>query len=221
MENENVEFNEVKCKNLILGDEETGFINLKVSKIDDSPVIEINPSDSNEENSITIGFKDGRPILRLTSNEADNKKSVISLYFDDKSRAIVEIFIGNNEEDYDSALVMGIGTEGTPMLGMNSKHYENNSIVGLNINEEGAAQLLLSNRSIKGGFISMMVDNDDSFIVIKNYEELTDETESQKKSKGIYLVNNSDVTLIDVNGQVIGGRNTQKKNSSSEGKSNE
>lgn len=220
MENGNVEYNEVKCKNLILGDEETGFINLKVSKIDDSPAIEINPNDGNEDSSIRIGFKDGRPILSLTSHDADKKKNTICFTFNDQGMPTFELITNVIDEDnFDSGFAVGF-SEGQPLLGLISKQDEHTSIASLYIDED-VTHFVLSNRSKNGGFISMKVDSDDSSIVIRDYEELTDETESQKKNKGIYLINNSEVTLIDVNGQVIGGRNIQKEKSPSEGESNE
>lgn len=73
MRNENVEYNEVRCKNLIIGDEETGYINLKVNQIDDSPCLEIQSNDGNEDSSITIGYKDGTPIISLITKRTNQE----------------------------------------------------------------------------------------------------------------------------------------------------
>lgn len=222
MENENVEFNEVRCKNLVLGDEETGFINLKVTKIDESPAIEINPNDGNEDSSITIGFEKGRPRLTLTSHDINKNRNTICLSFTDDGMPSIEI-IGNHSNDleFDSAIAMSL-LDGLPLLGLLTKPTKDDeikSIAVISITEKDQANLLISNNSIKGGFIALRVENDGGAIIINN-KESTDENKSQEIGKGILLVNNSEMTAIDIKGQTIGGRNTQEK-SSSEGESSE
>lgn len=219
MGNENVEFNEVRCKTLILGDEETGFINLKVSNIDNFPAIEINPNDGNEESSIRLGFQNGRPILLLTNNESEKIEAYIKLSFDEEGMPAIEIPIENNEEKHESVLLLGFNTKGCPVLGLASKRNQIQSMAALHIDDEDAVHLVLSNEGIKEELIILSVDNDGSAIIIKTKEESTDE--KQKRDKGILLVNNSKMTLMNVKGQIIGGRNIQEKKNSPKGESND
>ncbi len=212
MRNENVEYNEVRCKNLIIGDEETGYINLKVNQIDDSPCLEIQSNDGNEDSSITIGYKDGTPIISLITNRTDEKKHIIKLSFDENYMPIMELGIQDDEEKYDNVIGIGLTDKGTPSLALSSDLDQDTSVVaGLSINEKGQAYLVLNNESVKGGSITVGVDDDGGVITIRTNQEPTDETESQKSREGILLVNNSEVTLMDIKGQKIGSRNLKKR----------
>ena len=222
MENEDVEFNEVRCKTLILGDEETGFINLKVSKIDDSPAIEINPNEGDEDSSIIIGFKDGRPILNLITNKTNEKRHIITLHFDEGGMPIMEMGTQYAENKYENLIGLGLSHEGTPVLILSSEVDQDTFVAaGLIITEDGQASLVLRHENVKGGNIVIRVDDDGGGIIMETNEDSTDQTDSTKLSKGILLVNNSKVTLMDIKGQTIGSKNKQEEKSSSEGESNE
>lgn len=222
MGNENVEFNEVRCKNLILGDEQTGYINLTVNKIDESPFLEIKPNDGNEDSSITIGYKDGKPILTLTTNKTNEKKHIIKLYFGDGDMPIMEMGAQEDETNYDNLIALGLTDDGTPLLAMATEFEEDTSVVaGLFINEKGHANLVLKNESVKGGWIVIRADDDGGGILMRTNEDPSVENESQKTNRGILLINSSKVTLMDIKGQTIGGKNIQEENTSSGGESNE
>ena len=222
MKNENVEFNEIRCKKLILGDEEAGFINLKVSNIDNSPVIEMTPVDGNEESSITIGFKNGTPILNLITNKTIEKQHIIKLHFDEDGLPIMEMGIQDHEENYDNIVALGLVNEGTPLLLLGSDSDQDPYVVaGLLINENGHANLILKNNSVKGGDITLRVDDDGGGIVMRTSEDTTNRDESKTSNKGITLINTTKMTFMDIKGQTIGGINIQEEKSSSKGESNE
>lgn len=222
MGNESVEFNEIRCKTLTLGDEETGFINLKVNKIDDSPCLEIESDEANEDSSITIGYQDGKPIISLLTNKNNEKKHIIKLQFDESSMPTIETAIQDDEENYDQLSALGLTPEGTPGLIMITKPNQDTCVLtGILISKNGEACLLLSNENVKGGRIAIRVDDDGGGISIRTNQDSTDKTDSQKRSEGIILVDNSEVTFMDIKGYVIGGKKNLKENTSTEGKSNE
>ena len=222
MGNENVEFNEVRCKNLILGDEDTGLINLKVNKIDDSPFLEIEANDGNEDSSITIGFKDGKPILTLSTNKTNEDEHIITLYFDEEGMPITEMRVKDKEKKYGNQIALGLDSDGTPILALASEPEQDKSVLAcLFITESAEAVLFLKNDKIKGGSIAIKADDDGGFISIGRNEDSTDETDSQKKSQGILLVNNSEITLMDIKGHTIGGKNIKEENKLSKGDNNE
>lgn len=221
MENENAEYSEVRCKTLILGDEETGFINLKVSKIDDSPCLEIESNEGNEDSSITIGFNEGKPIIQLTSHDADKKENTISLSFNDDGLPIFELATNcTNEDGFDSGFSIGF-SDGRPMLGLISNHDEQTSIASLFIDDQEISHLVLANERIKGGLVAMRAGNDGASLIVANYKDIIDAADGQLRGKGILLVNNSELTLMDIKGHTIGGRNIQEENNSSKGENNE
>ena len=85
VENENVEFNEVRCKKLVLGDEETGVLYISMTGDEGNSGLKITQSEEDNGNNIIIGFSDGKPTIILnSSNKEEDIKGVIQLQLADE-----------------------------------------------------------------------------------------------------------------------------------------
>ena len=113
MSNENVKCNEIQCNKIILGNEETGHIELSVSKEEESTALIL--SQGSDLGKIVMSFKSGKPSLSIFSTGGD-KEGAIEIGFTDAGIPLLNL-IGERVEDKDpNAVTVGFDSDGTPML---------------------------------------------------------------------------------------------------------
>lgn len=177
MANENVEFNEVRCNKLLLGNEETGFFQLSVNSKEGNPVLEITPDDKTDSGKIIIQFQDGIPTLTLDNKDiGDGSSSKIMLSFSDDGHALLFIV----------------------------KAHDNNmrSFATLGVNPNDTSYLYLVNNKSKGSEILMQADDSKGAIVALTSTVKREKTEKDNATRwGIVMMHTPQESVINVEGK--------------------
>lgn len=164
MTNGNVEFNEVRCKKLVLGDDESGVFHLSVIGNREKPQLMITDSEGNSSGAVYIKFVDGMPTLYLEGEDNGIQLRV-------NSNGAVDFQIGKNGSEEMSNIVLGIGDENEAFLFITNGKSKG-GIISMLAGEEDATVMLTSEdrRENKEGNIpgiAIIQSPDKSFIIVE------------------------------------------------------
>lgn len=193
MENKNVEYNEIRCNKLILGDRKTGLVGLTVSKEEGFPALALSLTREDHKASVVIGFKDGAPTLGLIDKNGD-KTGTIEIGFDERKSPMLT-FHNKSAVDGDAKHIkLGFDDNGFPMLYLSPGNKEIGSVkLGA---DDVSSYLALIRRSINSGNIVLRSGDESAGIVVTSLDRL----ETEEEIFGILLFTNSEGSVLNIEG---------------------
>ena len=209
MSNENVEFNEIRCNKLILGNKKTGSISLRIDDKDGTPNLFLSGGDG--EKGIYIGFNNGNPVLSLVNTDG-KKEGTIGLTFNDDSSPVFTLSMKGDDNEKVNAVRLGFGDDGDAVLRLSNGQDEDSGFVNLSVDDDGSIFLFLVNRNVKGGNIFFSVDKTDAGVAITS----TDRMQNREAPWGLYIGTGINGSGIEVEGEKYFDRNRKDKEAGSE-----
>lgn len=209
--NENVEFNEVHCKKLVLGDEKTGFITLKVNGVE-GVFTSLSVESSQDKNSgeVQIEFHNGIPRLRLANRAEDMNKGDIVLAFGKEGNPylLIEIEDGGKSE---KSIMLGISVSGQPRLFLLNEEGEEDTSVSMGTYTDGSPFVMLVNENLDGGNIVLWTNDDGANISISSAERIKKSLENPKDAIGLLLASNKNASRLLIEGvmKIVESRKNQ------------
>ena len=209
MKDGNVEFNEIRCNRLVIGNKETGIAVLTLSKEDENPVLILSPGDAEE--GIVLGFKDGMPTLGLHTGDVRKNTALVELKLNKDGSPILSLSKKGNEDKGVSEVNLGFNDNGDPRLCIYDRRSSKFKIIDMNIDNSGAISLTIMNREVEGGNFILRVDDESAIMVMSS--------EARRKigegSWGIVIGTGSEDSLIGIEGEehVQVNRENNKENS--------
>lgn len=194
MENKNVEYNEIRCNKLIVGDRETGFVMLSVSKEERSPALTLSLTHEDHKAGVVIGFRDGAPTLGLI-NENGEKKGSIAIGFGDGELPTLTFYSEDAADGKARNITLGVDDDGFPSLFLSAPSDKGRSIVNLGI-DDISSYLALIGRSVDGSNIVLRSSNEEAGIILTSSDRL----KAEEEILGILLISNSEGSVINIEG---------------------
>ena len=195
MKDENVEFNEIRCNRLILGNEETGVIDLKIDEEDGTPKLGIfNDADSGK--GIFIGFSDGVPTLSFV-NKDGKECGIIRLTFNDEGSPVFHLIKERDENEDVTEIKLGINSDGDAVLRLSNGQNEDRGFVFLSADRDRSLSLMLVNRNIKGGNIIFGVDKANAGMLMTS----TDRLKNEDAPWGVSIATGVEESKLEVEGK--------------------
>ena len=195
MKDENVEFNEIRCNKLILGNKETGTIILSIDEEDGTPKLGIF-NDADSGTGISIGFSNGVPTLTFV-NQDGKKCGIIRLTFNDKGFPVLHLFKERGENEDINEVRLGFDSNGENVLRLSNGQNEDRGFANLSVDENGRLSLMLVNRNIKGGNIIFRVDKTNAGIVMTSRDRM----ENEDAPWGLYIATDAEGSKLEVEGE--------------------
>ena len=223
MTNGNVEYNEVRCKTILLGSEETGFIQLSVTEDPDdsptmSPTLSIFDPNNDKPAGVGIQFIDGHPTLTLQvrNEKNDSLKSIILLMFDEKGLPFLQI----NNHDETGAIIknitLGLMDDEFPRLHFSSNEKNSESFMRMGLGKHGEPHILMINEDLKGGNIFVIADKDEAAMMLTSRDRLANQDSKTGDTWGILMVQGPEQSMINVEGKDEISASRQRNSTDSE-----
>ena len=209
MSDENVEFNEIRCNTLILGNKDTGTISLRIDDEDGTPNLFISGGD--EEQGIYLGFNNDSPVLAFV-NKNGKREGVIGLKFNDEGYPVLTLSRKRDENENVNEVKLGFDESGDAVLRLSNGQNEDSAVVSLSVDDDGSIFLFLANRNVKGGNIFFSVDKTDAGIAITS----TDRMQNRDAPWGLYIATGIDGSKLEIESKNYIDESRQNKEADSE-----
>ena len=195
MSNENVEYNEIRCNKLLLGNEETGYISLRGMLDEETDPGLVISQGGDKGGDIIIGFKEGRPTLALF-NESGKKEGVIEIGFNNDGAPTLRFFSGEAEDDSLDAVTLGFDSNGSPSLYLSKATEDGETFINLSAQDDGSLYLALSSSGATGGKIFLNTDDEGAGIMLSSEDRM----EGEEERWGIFMVTDKERSTLDAEG---------------------
>lgn len=210
MKKKSVEYDEIRCNKLILGDGEKGYIILSIDDETGHPALAM--SQENASGTILLSLKDGIPSLSLLNKGTNEQRGLVELKLNDNGFPILNFLrLGNDNEDL-SEISLGLNDDGQPRLYLSNKSGSVPNFIDIGVDNDGSVYLLITNRETKGGNIIIRANKDGVGIMMS--------TEDRRRqigggSWGVVLATDSEESILGFEGEehIKMGRQKEEENS--------
>lgn len=209
MKDENVEFNEIRCNKLILGNEETGIIELGVSTDNGSTQLVISQRDA--KGRIYIDFDNGSPGLYISYNEGGKLSGMVALSFNNEGFPRFTLGGRIEEDKVDNSISLELAEDASPRLSLIDDRNGRQSNILLGTGGNGRLYLSLANTGAEGGIIFLNTADDYASIGMSSSKQLADEDKSSDERWGVLISNRSDGSEVSVEGEKFARVTRQNK----------
>ena len=199
MSNENAEFNEIRCNKLVLGNEETGIIELGVRKSGESTALVV--SQRGAKGSIYIDFDNGRPALYLSNGESEESDGMIALSFNDEGFPKLILAGKMVEGEIENSIFLGLAQDASPRLYLSDDRKGKESYIVLGSSGNDKLYLTLANQGPEGGIIFLNAAAAFASIGMSSNSQLDDEDRGTDERWGVLIANRSDGSELNVEGE--------------------
>lgn len=195
MKDENVEFNEIRCNRLILGNKETGTIGLMINEVDGTPSLMLF-NDEDSGTGISIGFSNGVPFLSFVNTDG-KKEGVIGISFNDEGFPVLTFSKRGDGNEKVNEIRLGFDNDGDAVLRLSNGQNEDSGFVALSVDKDGSPFLMLAHRNVKGGNIILSADKANAGMAITS----TDRMENADAPWSVSISTGVEGSKLDVEGK--------------------
>ena len=196
MSSEKVEYNEIRCNKLVLGNEETGFVELGVIDNQGSPNLVLSQNLEATESAIILGFNDGIPTIELLNIDGGEMKSFIGFRFTNNGYPILNMSKKSDAGESRDVVDLGFNSEGYPTLFLLNSSGEDDAVVSLRVDDNGCVSLFLTNENVKGANVVLRVDKDAACMITGTNDRIKNE-----KNQGVLILTGPNGSSLSLEGK--------------------